>query len=643
MADILSLYLQNRLYVVLHALVGALGCGLLAIWQVRLNRARGEAVARPPRSDVEFHRIVDPMGTFDTWFDFCSSAFIFVGLLGTILGFASAIPFINSLDSQDERFMLEVRRAMATSGAGILLSIAFNLLVLALEAATVRPFVEGLRRNLQGSDLELSIKEHIEANTRILSAALGEFRTGIQAVVESVDRWNTNVGALLVGFDEISRNIQATAERFAETYRELQKLPGELTGRFREIFDEGAASLAASLHRMEEAVGRLERLPGRVERAIDESFERRRQALDEIAARQAQGLESAFSSYVNVVEEALEKYRGTLTAQGDAVQTALATLSGVPAELAEKLRLAHQAHLAAADVHNQESLEQFRQKARAIVETQIRELVAAAQRLEDEGKGLRGNWEKIYEEDREALREAIRLSLQEATELVDRQRENLAKIEGAWPEGMAATFEQLIGEMRKAVAALNQAVVALAATAGSRPERPEAGRTEPFQVAPAPRGPDRRALGAAAAAGGYGGGLAAPHAGLSHGPVRPEVPGAAQPARSPEQPLRASPLPAAPARAPETAVTAPAPQIPQRPEEPGLVVGVTPSDGPGIPPRPPRAGLPPRPPWMNPAAGDGGPGPGLPAREGSAPKIRRDGLADRFFGRVREMLWGKRE
>src|ERR1039457_4824730 len=117
MLEIFKNYWDNKSFVYLHSGVLLLAFAVVALSYGpfrSIRQALGSSLVRNPRSvprsESELSRLVAPLEPFAAYFDYCSSAFIFVGLLGTIFGFVSGVPKMTNDNYQFE----DILRALST-------------------------------------------------------------------------------------------------------------------------------------------------------------------------------------------------------------------------------------------------------------------------------------------------------------------------------------------------------------------------------------------------------------------------------------------------------------------------------------------------------------------------------------------------
>jgi hypothetical protein len=476
-------YLENHVFVWMHAAVLAVALAVLAMWYAEVIKIRRQ---KPPASETLFRRMIAPLEPYAQYFDFCSSAFIFVGLLGTISGFIKGIPDLRQFDYS----FRDIQRALSTSGAGILLSLLYNALTLVLDLLFARPVLNTMRAAVEGDALELSVREHLGRIDTTLVSTMETFRTSTENVTATVREWNDKIGSVRQEYGEIAAQIKVTGEQFASTYEALRQLPGAIRSDLESVFSDSRKSLKAVLDSIEGSLRALEALPGTVERGLDDSFAQRKRVLD----------------------EALAEYRRVMDQQRQRLDEIYAQTSEIPRKLSETLEVGGRKNVDILQASLTPFLEELRRTARSAVEEQMVVLGEAAGKLQRSAGELQSRWDAVLAREQQALSDAMANALMDAARLVEQQRENLLRIEAGLPDSLARTFTELIqrtqdssralvdataeqnratAAVREATRSMDAALAEIAALLRRTPPAPPAGlspsRPTPIAVVPVPR------------------------------------------------------------------------------------------------------------------------------------------------------------
>jgi hypothetical protein len=421
----------NSTFVVLHSLVAFLCLLLLISWLWRVFKLR---TAGLPDSDGALNRLLAPLEPYGSYFDFCSSAFIFVGLIGTMNGFVNGIPELRRADYD----FADLQRALSTSAAGILWSLIFNLITFALDFALLRPLLAPMRANIRGDALESSIRRHLSQIDSTLLRTLETFDRSTAGVKESIDAWGLKIDTTQTEYQKIADGIKETAGNFMQTYKALLGLPEIVREQLAQVFQQSSASLKVVLDEIITSLASLTELPKQVETSLDQSFAERKSVLD----------------------QALAAYRDSLEQQSQQLKAIFEKTDDVPLRIGETLKMSGEANVALIKATLEPFLENLREAVRRTVQDQILILASTSSDLKTNAGDLRNKWTELLDREKVAMRDAMVSALQESIKIVDQQRENLLRLESALPESLSATFTTLIQETQQASRALTDATLA---------------------------------------------------------------------------------------------------------------------------------------------------------------------------------------
>ncbi len=421
----------NAVFVYLHLFV-TLACAVLAaFWLRQILRLRQ---AESPASDSDMSRLIALFDPYAAYFDFCSSAFIFVGLIGTMNGFVNGIPKLRQADYN----FADLQRALSTSAVGILCSLLFNSVTGALDFVMLRPRINRLRSQVPENAFESSIREHLNHIDLTVQRTLETFDRKTTAVTESIDAWKVAIAGTQGEYQKLVEGIKETAGNFTQTYRALVALPENVRSQLESVLRQGSQSLEVVLKEFASSLEGVKTLPGRLEQSIDQSFFERKKVLD----------------------EALAAYRDALAQQATQLLDIFEKTDQVPRQVAENLRISSEAAVSALKSAQEPFLDELRKAVRSSVQDQITLLGATAAELRNDASTLQSKWSDLLDREKVAMQDAMVSALQKSTEVVDRHRENLMRIESALPESLSAVFTMLIQETQQATRSLNAATEA---------------------------------------------------------------------------------------------------------------------------------------------------------------------------------------
>jgi hypothetical protein len=236
-------------------------------------------------TEAQFRKITAPLDRYDFYFELCSSAFILIGLIGTIYGFASAIPNLTSEGYDFHQF----GNALSTSAFGIIWSLLLNALLALYRFLFIDRTVERLRqyqtiedlgqtiaRNMQqvGAEFVPHIKESLERFATASIDLSGATKQLVTASQESAQ-----------GFRDVAARTAETATKVDQVLRKASKLPDTLTSRLEELFRSASDSVAQSGGKLTEALGELEGIPDKVLGRLEGAFAEQLAQLEAVGDR----------------------------------------------------------------------------------------------------------------------------------------------------------------------------------------------------------------------------------------------------------------------------------------------------------------------------------------------------------------------
>lgn len=200
-------------------------------------------------SESEVRKLVYPIERFDSLFDFCSSSFILVGLIGTITGFFRTLP---QLTDPNYNFS-DLRQALATSGFGIAWAILLNLILVLYQRFAVSPLVQRLLEKVSVDQLAQSLAESLE---RFSGQIAGELQKSLSAFTAATTR---------AGY--AASQLAEASKASGANYQEAMGKAAESAARIHEVFDQ------------------VMRLPEATSTSLDKSLEVFRTAIQEVLTK----------------------------------------------------------------------------------------------------------------------------------------------------------------------------------------------------------------------------------------------------------------------------------------------------------------------------------------------------------------------
>ena len=430
-------YLDNGYFVAAHVLIAIFSLIFFLLWWRQRNSIANQAPVSV-RSEAMAEGLLAPLDHYAGYFDFCSSAFIFVGLLGTIAGFAGALSFF---DPNARQFDVKpIERALSTSFMGIAWAIMLNLFVTVFDYLQIRPLGDKLRQRVSGDVVETTIKEHLNNISASLRQTLEGFQMSASEVASAIGGWKSEIDVIAVKYTAIASEMAATNQSFGDTYKLLKDLPGEVSRGLARTLESGNQSLVGVINRIRESLEAFESLPVRIEKGIDNSFIERKQVLDRV----------------------LEAYVQQLSKERASLDDLFRQVGNVPIAVATSL---DEGRTRTAQVL-EKGYEDFLTKLRAAVQTTVQDqlsvLSKAAGDLSLNANELQQKWASVLSREEAALRDAMVNAMSVSRRAVEEQREQFLKMESALPESLATTFAELIAKTQASSALLQQTLDAQA-------------------------------------------------------------------------------------------------------------------------------------------------------------------------------------
>jgi uncharacterized protein YoxC len=332
-----------------HSIIAILAVALFWELERRCRTVSATAAAGRTITETEYEDAVLPLESFQSYFELCAASFIFVGLVGTIYGFAVAIP---SLRDPNYNFM-GLANALSTSAFGILWSTILSFLVSLHDWYRVQPVKALLREQVEAELLTKALAEVLGQLRDIPSdmrevlktydkagASLREMAEQLAAAGSSATKVFDGLGERAAGLVEQSnglvRDLQTTMEQFAAAAANLQNLPQGISMSVQAVAQSASAGVSNSLRQSAAAV--------------NESFSAINEKLAEISAIPSALKQSvdatnkevirAFEAHARTLNERLETLASRPMTRAAAVHTNSAEIRLVKDDVVVKTRAA---------------------------------------------------------------------------------------------------------------------------------------------------------------------------------------------------------------------------------------------------------------------------------------------------------------
>src|SRR6266516_3998304 len=149
---------HSPLFLAAHTAIWCIAVVLTCLLERDRRRLSRALVIESGITEAQVKKITAPLDRYDFYFELCSSAFILIGLIGTIYGFAGAIPNLTN-ESYDFH---EFGNALSTSAFGIIWSLLLNFFLAIYHMLLVDRTIEQLRQHQTIEDLGQTIARNIQ-------------------------------------------------------------------------------------------------------------------------------------------------------------------------------------------------------------------------------------------------------------------------------------------------------------------------------------------------------------------------------------------------------------------------------------------------------------------------------------------------
>ncbi len=452
---------------------------------------------------------------YDGTLEMCASLFIFVGLTGTIYGFAVSVPRL----SHEAYTFEDLARALSTSAFGILWSVLLVVVKTVVHDAPANRFLDAMRQFRSQEPLEQIVERLGTAISGPLREAVDGFAGAVETFTRILDELRESMTGAVTSLDRTSRAVENALAGINDVVKETRSLSAVLAKQLDAVFRDAAIRLDGVLARVSLFINELAQLPDRTLATVTAAADSLTSRLDDAQGRflatlrelegsirhtaqdLLQQMQAAFDAAqalpANVAAEAVEATKqylahwreqheaalaelrrvgaDTADAQLKAVTEALdllrkgiERLESVPEQLSLKLIAASERYLKHLEDRHQQWLEELRRTGREVVEQQIRTLEGAAGTLREQAGELDQKLRDNLVEQQKLVEDAVHSSLTKVLEILDSYRRGLEEVTASLPEQIRSTQEQLIfqtTECTKRAAELSEELKSLAGAA----------------------------------------------------------------------------------------------------------------------------------------------------------------------------------
>jgi len=265
-------FAHSRLFLAAHLGIWCIAIVLFCLLERDRRRLSRSAAGESGVTEAQFKKLTAPLARYDLYFDLCSSAFILIGLIGTIYGFASAIP---NLTNEGYDFH-EFGNALSTSAFGIIWSLLLNALLALYHILLTDRTVERLRQYQTIEDLGETIARNMQQIgaefVPHIKASLERFAAASIDLAGATKQLVTASHESAAGFRDVATKTAETATKVDQVLRKATKLPEALTSRLENLFRSASDSMSLSAGKLTTALGELEGIPEQLQRRLESAF-----------------------------------------------------------------------------------------------------------------------------------------------------------------------------------------------------------------------------------------------------------------------------------------------------------------------------------------------------------------------------------
>jgi hypothetical protein len=440
-------YIQNTPFFLAHLAIGVIA--VFALWRLsRLKPQLALALVASRNGDANLVNrgvALSAVEAYQGFFDLISSAFIFVGLVGTIYGFATGIP---KLDNPSYRFE-ELARALSTSAFGIIWSLLYSGVISLYYSFSISPLLTSLRIELADQSNAKLIQE-LRSFTNIWSpevtqtfARLALATDVMGAATQSLADSSRSSGE---SFRNIAQQVGGTVDRVEQLLKRTETLPAELTQELKVMFDALRKRIGGAGDKLAGELDRLSVFPGIVQSGIQE-----------VCSQQLKLVDLAASAFV----ERSREIQLSFSASTDEVTTKFAKAVEQAVELPERTRerseILSETYRLALEAEHKAMLGEIQRIGTTVLREHIQTLKQSAADLAQTSVNFQEKRSELFSSEREAVRGAISLCFADIRNFIERYRETFRSAEAELPAELTALHRQLIEQSTETAKTLDRA------------------------------------------------------------------------------------------------------------------------------------------------------------------------------------------
>jgi hypothetical protein len=315
-------------------------CALYLFWGLlrELRRLREHALPLRAITEPEIRKFLYPVEKFDSYFDLCSSCFILIGLIGTIVGFFRALPLLNSPQYDFHNF----QQALANSGFGIIWSILLSVGVAAHHRYFIAPVIERVQDKVSVDQLAQSLAQALDKFggqiTANLSVGLTHFSSGATQVAAAASRLSEAAQSAGKSFSASTQQVAEAARKVDEVLQRTVKIPEETALGLARTYDQLMAFQNKSLAEQKQTLETLvENSRAAMTKDVALISGKYQEVTEGLVKRQAAALESGYEGFDGTLAEVRKNFESTLAAENRLLVEALSAAAGEVASLVKKV------------------------------------------------------------------------------------------------------------------------------------------------------------------------------------------------------------------------------------------------------------------------------------------------------------------
>lgn len=296
----------------LHIIVLVVTCMLFVQFVRMTNRLRREIPRLPLLIEAQCKRRLEPVTSFEQYFDACTTAIILIGLAGTMYGFVRAVP---NLKEPGYTFA-DLEQALSASAFGIFWALLVMLVVHFYRWSTVDPIAQRLRA-LQTEDVqfehwrELAKQTWQQVATKMEESAT-RFSNAAERIAHAMTETSADTRNSIVALDAAREASAKTATDITAMLNAAMKLPETVRSSLDEIARQSAERLTATTAHFDQSLQRLETIPARFHESFTDLFMKQHEQLNKTLKDYSGALETIQSVFLDSVQQSQSQFSNSL-------------------------------------------------------------------------------------------------------------------------------------------------------------------------------------------------------------------------------------------------------------------------------------------------------------------------------------------